>query len=93
MKVRIGEWHSYWASRMANPFYLLPSLTVLGYPRDINNLHTGRIQSHYEVMICFDFMYLSSSLDIHFMWGDKGEVPAEFYEGDDDEDYRRPYDV
>tara|TARA_R110000822_G_scaffold31186_2_gene90317 strand:- start:166 stop:426 length:261 start_codon:yes stop_codon:yes gene_type:complete len=72
MKIRIGERVAEW--QVANSLNLLPSLFLQWGDGCIDNLDTSRVQRHFELEVHFDFLFFTSLVGIHLMWGDEGEV-------------------
>jgi hypothetical protein len=75
MKIGVGERYANWW--VSNRIHLLPSLFFQWGDGYIDNLDTGRVQRHFEFEVHFDFLFLSSFISIHLMWGDNGEVIQE----------------
>jgi hypothetical protein len=75
MKIRIGERYAKWW--MCSSLHLLPSLFLQWGDGCIDNLDTGRVQRHFELEVHFDFLFFTSLVAIHLMWGDEGEINQE----------------
>ena len=75
MKIAIGEKYVRWW--VGSSIHLLPSLFFQWGNGYIDNLDTDRVQRHFEFEVHFDFLFLSSFVSIHLVWGDKGEVSQE----------------
>lgn len=75
MKIGIGERYAKWW--VSSSLHLLPSLFFQWGDGCINNLDTGRVQRHFELDIFFNFLFFSSLVEIHLMWGDEGETNDE----------------
>jgi len=72
MKIGIGEKSAKWW--VINSIHLLPSLFFQWGDGYMNNLDTERVQRHFELEVHFDFLFFSSLICIHLMWGDEGEI-------------------
>jgi len=73
MKIGIGEKSAKWWGA-SHSIHLLPSLFFQWGDGYINNLDTERVQRHFELEVHFDFLFFSSLICIHLMWGDEGEI-------------------
>jgi len=72
MKIAIGEKYVRWW--VGSSIHLLPSLFFQWGDGCIDNLDTGRVQRHFELEVHFDFLFFSSLICIHLMWGDEGKI-------------------
>lgn len=72
MKIGIGERYAKW--RVWNSIHLLPMLFLQWGDGCINNLDTNRVQRHFELHVSFDFLFFTSLVEFHLMWGDEGEI-------------------
>ena len=72
MQIGIGERYAKWW--VSSSLHLLPSLFFQWGDGCINNLDTGRVQRHFELHVIFGFLFFTSLVEFHLMWGDEGEI-------------------
>ena len=74
MKIGIGERFVNWRR---GHLYITPSLSTCYARTLISNLDTNRLQKHIEIDVHFEFLFFSSLVELHIMWGDEGEIEEE----------------